>query len=70
MVFIGWLVASLLLVGVEASVSYAPENCLEVTVEACGGTDYEGIVSGTYVPYDGDCGEHRGAPGFLPCQTE
>ena len=38
MVFFGRLALCLLLVGVEAqspTVSYAPEDCLEVTVEAC-----------------------------------
>jgi len=63
MFFCGRL-AFLLLVGVGASTSYSPEDCLEVTVEACGGAVVETLVAGAYVPYDGTCGNSGGRQAY------
>jgi len=73
MVFFGRLVVGLLLVGVGAQspdVSYAPEDCLEVTVEACAGLEFEIMVSGVYVPYDGPCGNMGGRQAYYNTLTE
>jgi len=46
MVFIAWLMVSLLLVGVGAqsqAVSYAPEDCLEVMFAGCYGMQMESM---------------------------
>ena len=63
---------ALVMIGVLAAepVSYSPEDCLEVTVEACRGSLYEERVTGAYTVYNGDCGNTGGRQAYYKEASE